>query len=98
MSSCDRIYIKKSEICAKPKYLCFSLIKGDMESRLANLKLNGNVHDEQLKDKQQEIEQECVSWTLTRIFSGVDNLILLFRMTILRNLTIYFLRLTNVER
>ncbi|XP_016931315.3 E3 ubiquitin-protein ligase CHIP-like [Drosophila suzukii] len=35
------------------------LIKGDMKSRLANLKLNERAHEEQLKDKQQEIEKEC---------------------------------------
>jgi len=32
-----------------------------MKSRLANLKLNERAHEEQLKDKQQEIEKECVS-------------------------------------
>lgn len=32
-----------------------------MENRLAHLKLNESLHEEQLKDKQQEIEQECVS-------------------------------------
>lgn len=39
----------------------YSLIKDDMENRLANLKLNENVNEDHLKDKQQEIEQECVS-------------------------------------
>lgn len=34
-----------------------------MENRLAQLKLNDNLHEDQLKDKQQEIEQECVSST-----------------------------------
>lgn len=38
-----------------------SLIKDDMENRLANLKLNENVNEDHLKEKQQEIEQECVS-------------------------------------
>jgi len=32
-----------------------------MENRLASLKLNENLNEEHLKDKQQEIEQESVS-------------------------------------
>lgn len=32
-----------------------------MEKRLAKLKLMQNYNDEILKEKQQEIEQECVS-------------------------------------
>lgn len=37
------------------------LIKEDMENRLAKLKLDDSANEEQLKDKQQEIEQESVS-------------------------------------
>ncbi|KAH8333151.1 hypothetical protein KR074_007930 [Drosophila pseudoananassae] len=50
------------------------LIKGDMENRLAQLKLNDNLHEDQLKDKQQEIEQECDDHVkeLNNIFSKVD--------------------------
>ncbi|KAH8246738.1 hypothetical protein KR038_002767 [Drosophila bunnanda] len=50
------------------------LIKADMENRLANLKLNESLHEEQLKDKQQEIEQECDDHVqeLNNIFSKVD--------------------------
>lgn len=33
-----------------------------MENRLASLKLNENLNEEHLKDKQQEIEQECVRY------------------------------------
>lgn len=32
-----------------------------MENRLAKLKLDDSTSEDQLKEKQQEIEQECVS-------------------------------------
>lgn len=32
-----------------------------MENRLAKLKLDESTNEDQLKEKQQEIEQECVS-------------------------------------
>ena len=32
-----------------------------MENRLAKLKIDDGTNEEQVKDKQQEIEQECVS-------------------------------------
>ena len=32
-----------------------------MENRLAKLKIDDGTNEDQLKDKQQEIEQECVS-------------------------------------
>lgn len=42
-------------------YLNLRLIKEDMENRLAKLKLDESTNEDQLKEKQQEIEQECVS-------------------------------------
>jgi len=62
-----------------------------MESRLANLQLNESTHEEQLKDKQQEIEQECVSFFLN-FQSGVylpNNL-----NVQINNNFIYFIRTT----
>lgn len=50
------------------------LIKEDMENRLAKLKLDENTNEEQLKDKQQELEQECDDHVqeLNNIFAKVD--------------------------
>jgi len=51
-----------------------------MKSRLANLKLNERAHEEQLKDKQQEIEKECVS---------------LFSVIFKADLTYYYFKCSN---
>ncbi|XP_055922154.1 E3 ubiquitin-protein ligase CHIP [Eupeodes corollae] len=51
------------------------LIKEDMENRLAKLKLVDDVNEDHLKEKQQEIEQECDDHIteLNNIFAKIDD-------------------------
>lgn len=41
--------------------IVFRLIKEDMERNLSRLKIDDNFNDHEIKEKQQEIEQQCVS-------------------------------------
>lgn len=53
----------------------FRLIQNDVETRLAKLKLDENVNEEQIKEKCKQIEEECETRKvdLNSIFAKIDD-------------------------
>lgn len=69
--------LEEKRICQEIELQTYlnNLIKGDMENRIAKLKLDQNVNEDYIKEKSQEIEQECEDHMteLNNIFAKVDD-------------------------
>ncbi|XP_037960738.1 E3 ubiquitin-protein ligase CHIP [Teleopsis dalmanni] len=69
--------LEEKRICQEIELQTYinKLIKDDMENRLAKLKIDDTTSEDQLKEKQQEIEQECDDHIkeLNNVFAKVDD-------------------------